>query len=237
MKLTEVIERLESMADPHAAAGMARYGITADSAYGVSIPRLRALAKEIGSDHALALDLWKISNRETRILAGLVGDLAQVDEALMEAWVRDFDSWEVCDQTLMNLFDRTQVAFRKAVAWSLRDEEFVKRAGFVLMARLAVRDKQAEDLVFRAFFPHIRRGAGDERNFVSKAVNWALRQIGKRNLALNRAAIAEAESIRALDSRAARWVAGDALRELRSDAVQERLIKKHHRLLNESDPD
>ncbi len=230
MQLTEVIERLESMTDPQAADGMARYGITADSVYGVSIPRLRALAKEIGQDHALALKLWKISNRETRILAGLIGNLAQVDEALMEAWVGDFDSWEVCDQTLMNLFDRTPVAFRKAVEWSLREKEFVKRAGYVLMARLAVRDKQAEDPAFLAFFSHIRRGAEDERNFVCKAVNWALRQIGKRNQALNRAAITEAEIIRALDSRSARWVAGDALRELRSEAVQERLLKKIPRI-------
>ncbi len=226
MQLPEVIKRLESMGDAKAVEGMARYGITAESVYGVSIPRLRAVANEIGQDHALARKLWSISNRETRILAGLTGDLAQVDEALMDAWVLDFDSWEVCDQTLLNLFDRTPFAFRKAVEWSLRREEFVKRAGYVLMARLAVRDKQAEDPAFLDFFPHIRRGAVDERNFVCKAVNWALRQIGKRNLALNEAAIAEAEAIRILDSRSARWAAGDALRELQSEAVQARLLKR-----------
>lgn len=226
MQLTDVLERLKAMGDEEAVAGMARYGITADSVYGVSIPRLRALAREIGQNHALALKLWDISNRETRILAGLIGDLVQVDEALMEAWVLDFDSWEVCDQTLLNLFDRTPFAFRKAVEWSLREEEFVKRAGYVLMARLAVCDKRAEDSAFLAFFPHIRRGVWDERNFVCKAVNWALRQIGKRNPALNRAAVAEAEIIRTLDSRSARWAAGDALRELQSATVQERLLKR-----------
>ena len=225
-QVNEIVKRLKSLGDAKAVEGMARFGITAETVYGVSMPRLRALAKDIGIDHARALALWRIPNRETRILAALTADRGQVTEALMEGWVLDFDSWEVCDQTLLNLFDRTPFARAKAVEWSLRDEEFVKRAGYVLMARLATVDKKAEDAVFRVFLPHIRRGAGDERNFVRKAVNWALRQIGKRNLSLNRDAIAEAEAIQQLGSRAARWIAKDALSELRSEAVQARLKKK-----------
>ena len=226
MRVDEVVRRLESLGDAKAVKGMARFGITARTVYGVSMPRLRMLAKDIGIDHVRALALWRLPNRETRILAGMTADRAQVTEALMEGWVLDFDSWEVCDQTLLNLFDRTPFARAKAVDWSFRDEEFVKRAGYVLMARLATVDKKAEDAVFQAFFPHIRRGAEDERNFVKKAVNWALRQIGKRNLSLNRDAIVEAEAVLRLGSRAARWIANDALRELRSEAVQARLRKK-----------
>jgi len=226
MRVDDIIKRLESLGDAKAVEGMARFGITAETVYGVSMPRLRALAKDIGIDHSRALALWQIPNREARILAALTADRQQVTETLMEGWVLDFDSWEVCDQTLLNLFDRTPFARAKAVEWSFREEEFVKRAGYVLMARLATVDKKAEDAVYQAFFPHIRRGAEDERNFVKKAVNWALRQIGKRNLGLNRAAIGEAEAVLRLGSRAARWIANDALRELRSEAVQARLKKK-----------
>jgi 3-methyladenine DNA glycosylase AlkD len=226
MRVDEIVKRLESLGDAKAVEGMARFGITAETVYGVSMPSLRALAKDIGIDHTRALALWHIPNRETRILAALTADRGQVTETLMEEWVLDFDSWEVCDQTLLNLFDRTSFARVKAVEWSFREEEFVKRAGYVLMARLATVDKKAENAVFQAFFPHIRRGAEDERNFVKKAVNWALRQIGKRNLSLNRDAIAEAEAVLQLESRAARWIAQDALRELRSEAVLTRLEKK-----------
>jgi 3-methyladenine DNA glycosylase AlkD len=226
MQVNEIVKRLESLSDAKAVEGMARFGITAETVYGVSMPLLRALAKEIGIDHARALALWRIPNRETRIMAALTADREQVTEALMEEWVLDFDSWEVCDQTLLNLFDRTPFAPTKAVEWSFREEEFVKRAGYVLMARLATVDKKAADAVFQAFFPHMRRGAEDERNYVKKAVNWALRQIGKRNLSLNRKSIAEAEAILRLGSRSARWVANDALRELRSEAVQARLKKR-----------
>jgi len=229
MRVDEIQKKLEALGDEKAAAGMARFGITAQTVYGVSMPKLRALAKEIGKDHDRALGLWRIPNRETRILAGLTADRGRVDEPLMESWVRDFDSWEICDQTLLNLFDRTLFATKKAKEWSFREEEFVKRAGYVLMARLATVDKKAGDDFFQALFTHIQRGAEDERNYVKKAVNWALRQIGKRNLALNRMAIAQAETIQALDSPSARWVASDALRELRSEAVQKRLLKKRNK--------
>ncbi len=230
MRIAEVLASLEACRDPRAAAGMARYGITSTVVYGVSIPRLRALAREIGRDHSLALGLWKIPGRETRILASLTAEPSAVNDRLMDEWVRDFDCWEVCDQVCMNLFEKTPRAYSKAEEWSLREEEFVKRAGFVLMARLAVCDKMAGDDAFVSFFPLIRRGAGDERNMVKKAVNWALRQIGKRSPSLNRRAVAEAEALQELESRSARWVAADALRELRSEAVQARLQKKRWQL-------
>jgi 3-methyladenine DNA glycosylase AlkD len=222
----EIVSELESLADPANVAGMARYGINPENTLGVSIPRLRAMAKEIGRDHALALELWASGIHEARILAGLVDDPAMVAAAQLERWVGDFDSWDVCDGVCGNLFDRTPFAWEKAAAWSARSEEFVKRAGFVLMAALAVHDKKAPDERFRNFLPLIEREAADERNFVKKAVNWALRQIGKRNRALNRDAIAAAKRIRKIDSRSARWIAADALRELESGAVRERLNKR-----------
>jgi 3-methyladenine DNA glycosylase AlkD len=205
---------------------MARYGINPENTLGVSIPSLRAMAKRIGTDHALALDLWASGIHEARVLAGLVDDPALVTAAQLERWAKDFDSWDVCDGVCSNLFDRTPYAWDKAVAWSARSREFVKRAGFVLMAALAVHDKTAPDERFKNFLPLIEREAVDERNFVKKAVNWALRQIGKRNRALNRDAIAAAKRIRKVDSRSARWIAADALRELESDAVRQRLNKR-----------
>lgn len=226
MDYEEVISRLEAMANPEAIEGMARFGITAKSVYGVSLPNIRKLAKEIGKNHALAQKLWKKENRETRIIAALIEDPAKVTEAQVEMWVGDFDSWEVCDQCIMNLFEKLSGAYEKAVEWSCRDEQFIKRAGYVMMARLAVSDKQAIDESFEAFFPHIKRGASDQRNLVKKGVNWALRQIGKRNLPLNKKAILLGREIQKIDSASARWIASDALRELESDAVQNRLHKK-----------
>jgi 3-methyladenine DNA glycosylase AlkD len=202
---------------------MARFGINPQNTLGIPIPRLRALAKEIGSDHALALDLWASGIHEARILAGMIDHPALVTNAQMERWAKDFDSWDVCDQICMNLFDKTRLAHRKALAWSKRKPEFEKRAGFVLMASLAWHDKTASDTAFLKFLPAIQRGATDERNFVKKAVNWALRQIGKRSRKLNREAIRAAREIQKLDSRAARWVAADALRELSSPTTLGRL--------------
>jgi 3-methyladenine DNA glycosylase AlkD len=226
MEIDEIISRLEALADPKAVEGMARFGITAKSVSGVSIPHLRKMAKEIGLNQDLALKLWEMENRETRILASMIADPEQFTESLMEEWGADFDSWEVCDQCIMNLFGKTPCAYKKAVEWSAREEEFILRAGFVLMARLAVSDKKAKDETFTRFFPHIEAKAPDERNMVKKAVNWALRQIGKRNLAMNAAAIKLGEKILESDSKSARWIASDALRELRSQAVQERLKKR-----------
>jgi len=219
----EIVAELRSLADPESAAGMARYGICRKNTLGISIPRLRAMAKRIGTNHGLALELWGTGIHEARILAGLIDDPAKVTAAQLERWVRDFDSWDVCDQMCSNLFDKTRFAHEKAIRWSARKEEFVKRAGFVLMAALAVHDKKAPDVRFRRFLPLIEREAADERNFVKKAVNWALRQIGKRNRELNRAAIAAALRIGTIESRTAQWVAADALRELKSGAVERRL--------------
>jgi len=218
-----VLRELKSLADPDAARGMARFGITGGTVYGISVTRLRALARRIGRDHALARRLWASGVHEARILASLVDDPALVTEAQTEAWVRDFDSWDVCDQVCGNLFDKTPFAYRKALAWSRRREEFIRRAGFALMAWLAFHDKAATDARLRRFLPAITRAATDERNYVKKAVNWALRQIGKRNRALNREAIRAARAIQRLESPAARWIAADALRELTGEAAQRRL--------------
>ena len=222
----DIIEKLKSVSNPDAVEGMARFGITPENTFGVSIPNLRKIAKETKKNHALAQQLWESGFRETMILASMVDEVEMVTDEQMEKWVLDFDYWEICDQCCMNLFEKTGFAYEKAVEWSLRDEQFVKRAGFVLMARLAVSDKKADDSRFEQFFPMMLREADDERNFVKKAVNWALRQIGKRNLALNVKAIETAKEMQGIDSKSARWIASDAIRELSGEVVQKRLRKK-----------
>jgi len=226
MTVDEILDRLESLSDPEAAEGMARYGIRATRVYGVSIPELRKMAREIGRSHDLARQLWMRDSRETRVLASMIDDPSKVTEAQLDRWTRDFDSWEVCDQCCMNLFEKTPFAYQKCIEWSSEEEEFVKRAGFVLMARLAVSDKRADDARFEPFLPIIKREADDGRNMVKKGVNWALRQIGKRNLALNAKALETAREMGKMDSRSARWIASDAIRELTSQAVQERLAAR-----------
>lgn len=222
-----VLRKLKSMENPANAAGMARYGINTNNALGVSMPALRKLAREIGKNHPLALELWKAGIHEARILAGLVADPEALSERQMELWVNDFDSWDVCDQCCSNLFDKTAFACAKAEEWTKSDREFVKRAGFVLMAVLAVHDKKRADKTFERFLRLIVKEANDERNFVKKAVNWALRQTGKRNSNLNGLAIAAAEKIRKIDTGCTRWIANDALRELSSPKVQHRLSMKN----------
>ena len=221
----DIIEKLKSASNPDAVEGMARFGITPENTFGVSIPNLRKIAKETKKNHALAQQLWESGFRETMILASMVDEPEMVTDEQMEEWVVDFDYWEICDQCCMNLFEKTGFAYEKAVEWSNRNEQFVKRAGFVLMARLAVSDKKADDSRFEQFFPMMLREADDERNFVKKAVNWALRQIGKRNLALNVKAIETAKEMQGVDSKSARWIASDAIRELNGEAVQKRLRK------------
>ncbi len=223
MRYEDVMTQLRFLADPEAAAGMARFGINPRNTPGVSIPNLKRMAKQIGTDHSLAQQLWASDMHEARILAGIVDDPKRVTEEQMERWVKDFDSWDVCDQCCSNLFDKTPFAYRKAAEWSKRREEFVKRAGFALMAALAVHDKKAKDEAFTGFLPAIEEAADDQRNFVKKAVNWALRQIGKRNLGLNKKAVETATRIQQRDSRSAKWIASDALRELTSQTVQRRL--------------
>jgi len=219
----DILKKLKSLSKPKAIEGMTKYGITAKNIYGVSIPNLRKIAKEIGVNHNLAQQLWKSDIRETRILASMIGDPKMVTEEQMEEWVKDFDYWEICDQCCMNLFEKTEFVYQKGVEWSSREEEFVKRAGFVLMARLAVSDKKADDERFERLLPLIKREASDDRNFVKKAVNWALRQIGKRNINLNRNAIEIAKEFQEMDSSSAGRNAHDAIRELESNAVQQRL--------------
>ena len=221
-----VIRRLNELGDRSRLVGMERYGISTRKALGISVTELRTLARSIGRDHELAADLWDTEIHEARILASMVDDPAQVTEAQMEAWAYDLDSWDLCDQVCGNLFDRTRFAFRKAVQWSAREEEFVKRAGFALMAWAAVHRRDAPDAQFETFLPIIRAEATDDRNFVRKAVSWALRQIGKRSPELNARAIETAKQIQRIDARAARWIAGDALRELESPAVQERFAER-----------
>ena len=226
MTSDEIISYLRGLANPENVAGMRRYGINPHNTLGVSIPALRDVAKRTGKDHRLAQELWQSGIHEARILAAYVDDPRQITAEQMEEWAADFDSWDVCDQVCSSLFDRTPYAAQKAIEWSEREAEYVKRAGFVLMACLAVHDKKASNALFESFLPHIQRGASDERNFVKKAVNWALRQIGKRNRGLNNLAVQTAREIARLDSRAARWIAADALRELTSDKTQGRLQAK-----------
>ncbi|MGO9009750.1 MAG: DNA alkylation repair protein [Bryobacteraceae bacterium] len=211
----ELIAELEAHANPGNVAGMARFGISTDHALGVPIPVLRALAKKATKDHRLAGELWASGIHEARILATMIEDPARMTSAQMDRWARDFDSWDVCDQACQNLFRYTPFACAKAAQWSGASREFVRRAGFALMAALAAQRNQVGDAQFEAFLKIVAGAATDDRNMVKKAVNWALRQIGKRNARLLKKAIAVAERIERLDSRSARWIAKDALRELR----------------------
>lgn len=222
----DVLQKLETKARPDQIEGMSRYGMSVEERLGVSVPEMRRLAKEVGNDHELALALWETGIPEARIVAALVGEPSKLTEKQMEDWVKDINSWDVCDQVCMNLFDKSPLAWKKILDWSGRKEEFVKRAAFSLIASLAVHDKEANDQKFTGLLPLIKREALDERNFVKKAVNWALRSIGKRNPNLNKAAIKAAVSIHQIDSKSARWIASDALRELQSDSVQKRLKRK-----------
>ncbi len=223
-RLTEVMGELRGRSDPASLAGMARYGIATDKALGgTPIPQLRALAKRMGKDHELAEALWGTDIHEARILATMIDNPALVSEEQMEAWAAGFCSWDLCDQCCSNLFSYAAPNWKKAAEWSVREGTYVKRAAFVLMAALAVHDKSAVDSRFLELLPMIEQAASDDRNYVKKAVNWALRQIGKRNRVLNEEAIACGERIQAAGSRSGRWIAADALRELRSEAVQQRL--------------
>lgn len=226
MNVSEVIAELKSLADADHLKQIPRYNVPTDNWIGVRAPDLFKLAEKIGVDHELALKLWRNKWREARALAFLIADPERFTEELMDEWAAAFDNWGVCDGCCRYLFARTDHAYKKAFEWADREEEFVRRAGFSLMVSLAIRDKGADDEVFLSFLPVIKRHADDGRNFVRKAVNWALRQIGKRNAALNKASISTAEEIVALGTKTARWIGRDALRELRSESVQRRLKKK-----------
>lgn len=218
MTYTQVMRRLRALRDPAAVAGMARFGINPAGTLGVPVHALRRLARELGTDRALARQLWASGVHEARILAGMVEDPQRLTRAQMDRWARAFDSWDVCDQCCLNLFRRSPHARAQALAWSGRPEEFVKRAGFALMAVLAVHEREAPDADFEPFLEAVEREAGDDRNYVRNAVSWALRRIGKRSPRLRRRAMAVARRLKRSGSRAARGVGSEALRELEARA-------------------
>ena len=230
MTVDEIIKKLESLENPANIAGMARFGIVAKKAFGVSAPVLKNIAKDIrkqtNNRHKLALELWETGIYEARIIAYLIDDLKEVSAKQMDDWANDFDNWAICDGACGHLFCKTEFAYEKVFEWSEREEEFVKRAGIVLMAWLAVHDKKTDDAKIAQFLPILEKHSDDERNFVKKAVNWSLRQIGKRNLNLNKLAVETAERIKLRNTKAARWIAADALRELTDAKTIERLKKK-----------
>jgi 3-methyladenine DNA glycosylase AlkD len=207
MKLEEIIKELESLSSPEDVEGMARFGINPQKTFAVRIPELRRIAKSAGKDHKLATELWEAGYRETRILACMIEDPDLVTSKQIDRWAVEFDFWEICDQCCMKLFRRTPFAYQKIFEWSMRDEEFVKRAAFTLIAVLAVHDKKAPDEKFEQFFPLKSENQLINRNYVKKAVNWALRHIGKRNINLNQKAIEIAEDIHKIDSKSAKWIA------------------------------
>jgi len=221
--IDELLAALQAHANPVNVAGMARYGIRSAGALGVPMPILRGLAKKAGKNHELAIQLWASGGLEARIMATLVDQPAKVTARQMDRWARQFDSWAVCDQACQNLFRYTPMAFEKAAEWSHAREEYVRRAGFSLMAGLSVKAKHATDDQFAAFLPLIAEAASDDRNMVKKAVNWALRQIGKHNRRLHKLAIAAAGEIAAQGTKSSRWIAADALRELRNPAIVARI--------------
>jgi 3-methyladenine DNA glycosylase AlkD len=220
-----VVAMLRRQARPAELAGMARFGMAVEGRLGLAIPTLRTLARQIGRDHALALQLWDTGIPDAQILAALVAEPACFTSAQMDGWTRTMRSWDVCDQACNNAFGASPLAWKKVGQWAGRRDEFVRRSAFSLLATLAVHDRQAPDQRFVEALALVEAAADDERNFVRKAVNWALRGIGKRNAALNAAAIDCARRLRQRDTRPARWIAADALRELESDAVKARLSR------------
>jgi 3-methyladenine DNA glycosylase AlkD len=229
----ETIKILKSWRDPKNKAGMVRFGINERGTLGIPVPKLRALSKKIGRDHALALRLWRAGIHEAQLLAAMICEPEKMTAAQADSWAKSVDSWDTCDQAAMNAWRWAPFAWKKVFEWPKSGKEFVRRSGFSLMAALAVGDpstrlgagKAASDAKFIALFPLIKRYSVDERNFVRKAVNWALRQIGKRNLKLNKAAIKAAKDIAKIDTKAARWIAADAIRELSDPKIISRLKK------------
>jgi 3-methyladenine DNA glycosylase AlkD len=221
-----IIKELKSLRNSENIEGMARYGLNSPTTLGICMPDLMRIAKGIGKDHELAQRLWDSGIYEARILSFMIDEWRLVTEEQMDRWAKDFDNWGIVDGCCGHLFSRTPFAYKKALEWSRRNEEFVKRAGYSMIAALTVHDKKADDKKMMRFLPLIVKGSTDERKYVFKSVNWALRQIGKRNQALNKKAIETAERIKKLDSKSARWIASDALRELRGEAVQKRLLKR-----------
>jgi 3-methyladenine DNA glycosylase AlkD len=226
MDKDEVLTWLKRRGTRRTIQEMARYGIPSDGAVGVPMGTLLTLAKQLGKDHALALALWQSGCYEARLLAALIDDPQRVTSRQMNSWAASFESWADCDTVCFKLFDQTPFAWEKAHQWAASPREFVKRAGFTLMACLALHDKAAPDKSFLGFLPLIEKGARDERNFVKKGVNWALRAIGRRNLSLNEAALAVAERLALREEAACRWVGKDAMRELARPKVRSGLARR-----------
>ena len=226
MNYSEIINKLKSFENPENVKGMARYGINPNNNLGISIYKLRPIAKENGKDHNLALKLWESGIHDARLLACFIDEPDKVTAEQMDSWSKDFDSWDICDQACTSLFDLTTFAWSKTYEWAKRDEEFVKRGAFSIIAGLAVHDKESSDEKFEKLFPLIIKHSTDDRNYVKKAVNWALRNIGKRNLTLNKKAVDVANRILKIDDKTARWIAKDAIRELTSEKVINRLERK-----------
>jgi 3-methyladenine DNA glycosylase AlkD len=231
-RLDEIMKQLQEKSRPGQLTGMKRYGMNVDKRLGVAVPEMRAIAKKTAKDHHLALALWKTGIPDAMITASMVDIPADVTEEQMEDWVKDFNSWDVCDQVCMNLFDKTPFAWKKVVDWSKREEEFVKRAAFALIACLAWHDKGAPDEKFIELLPVIIAQVTDERNFVKKAVNWALRHIGKRNINLNRIVLQAAQDILTIESKTAKWIAADAIKDLTSETTLRRLNKTKNKRNN-----
>lgn len=231
MTVDEIMRDLQALADPSKIADLERYAIKTPKAFGIRTPELKAFAREVKKlvkdRHAIAQELWDTGNYDARAVAFMIDDPKKVTPRQMDAWAADFDNWATVDGACSYLFCRTPHAYDKAAEWAGRDEEFVRRAAFSLIAYLALHDKKAPDAKIAAFLPTIELHADDGRNFVKKAVNWALRQIGKRSVALHKLAVAAAERIKLRNTPSARWIAADALRELKSDAVRERLARKN----------
>lgn len=225
-KESDLLAALKALGKPENLEGMRHFGMAGETRLGIPIPELRRLAKEHGKDHSMALNLWHSGIPEARILASMIENPQEVSAYQVEEWVTGFESWDVCDQVCMNLFEKVPSAVGSIPTWAEREEEFVRRASFSLMACLAWHDKKTSNKSFIDYFSLIKQAATDERNFVKKAVNWALRNIGKRNPILNQAAISLAEDLQKMDSKSARWIAADALRELHSEAVQKRVHEK-----------
>jgi len=223
MKYEDILKKLKSMANPKNVEGMARFGIVGKKVLGISIYNLRDMAKKIGRDHEMAIRLWGSGIHEAKMLAVFIEEPSKVTSKQMDSWALDFEAWDDTDQACTSLFDKTDFAWKKVTEWSRRKEELVKRGAFSLIAGLAVHDKKASDKEFEGLFPIIKKASTDERNYVRKAVSWALRNIGKRNVNLNKKAIKLAKEIREINSKSAKWIASDVIRELESDKIQQRL--------------
>ncbi|MDD5362594.1 MAG: DNA alkylation repair protein [Ignavibacteria bacterium] len=229
-EVEEILSVFEKNGKEENLKGMARYGIRFEKAFGCNIPLLRNLAKSYKNNHELALKLWKTRIHEARIMAFLIDDYEKVTIAQAENWLKDVKSWDICDGLCNNLLYKTPFAYKKAVEWTKRKDEFRKRAGFVMMAVLSVHDKKQKDETFTGFLEIISKHCDDDRNFVKKAVNWALRSIGKRNFVLNHLAIETAEQIRKNESKTSKWIANDALRELKNEKTMSVILRRENKL-------